>query len=126
MNYFYLYTGLGVLLITVLAMNVTRIRWVQKIPDGDNDYLPLKLAIRTHMNNLEHIVPFALLIFSLSEIKIESIYLGTLAFGFISLRVLNSYSMLASIFKLRVVTADLTYLFEFIGCLLVIWYGFSI
>jgi uncharacterized membrane protein YecN with MAPEG domain len=116
MNYFNLYVALGVLLITVLAMNVSRVRIKEKIGNGDGNNRTLKKAIRAHMNSVEHIIPFALILFSLVHIQFESKYISTFAIGFIIVRILHSYSMLSSAFKIRQISAGLTYIFEIAGC----------
>ncbi|TQV81535.1 MAPEG family protein [Aliikangiella coralliicola] len=120
MNYFYLYVSLSVLLVSLLAFNVSRIRIKERIAHGDGDSLALKKAIRAHMNTFEHATPFALVVFVLSQMGLQSVYLATLAIGFVVLRVLHSYSMLASKFMIRRISAALTYLFEIVGCLMIL------
>lgn len=121
MNYFDLYVVLGVLLITALAMNVSRVRMKEKIGNGDGNNVSLKKAIRAHVNTLEHVLPFALVVFVLSQIGLQKLYLAIFALGFVIIRVLHSYGMLASKFKIRQMSAGLTYLFEVIGCLTILF-----
>jgi len=120
MNYFSLYVALGVLLITVLAMNVSRVRIREKIGNGDGNNASLKKAIRAHSNTLEHVVPFSLILFSLTQLQTSASHLAIFSMGFILIRLLHSYSMLWSNFKLRQLSAGLTYLFEVAGCLMVL------
>lgn len=123
MLYFNVFVALGVLLITLLAMNVSRVRIKEKIGNGDGNNKSLKKAIRAHMNTFEHVVPFALILFSLAHIQLQSIYLAIFAIGFIIVRLLHSYSMLSSAFKLRQVSAGLTYVFEISGCMVILFHS---
>ena len=49
-----LYAGLLGLLLTVLAVNVSRYRWGLKISIGDGDHPALRRAIRAHANLTEN------------------------------------------------------------------------
>ncbi len=120
MNVFGLYLGFSVLLIVILAMNISRLRIAEKVANGDGGNKRIVKAVRAHMNSLEHILPFTLLLYFLHTQSISSLFFAILSFGFLGIRVLHSYSMLASKFKIRQITAALTYLFEFIGCVLVV------
>lgn len=117
---FNLYVGLSVLLIVMLAMNVSRLRIKHKVANGDGNNKIIVKATRAHMNALEHTLPFTLLLYVLNAQTIPEIAFVTLAFGFLGIRVGHSYSMLNSKFKLRQMTAASTYLFELIGCILVL------
>ena len=117
---FNLYAGLSVLLITLLALNISRLRIKNKVANGDGNNKIVAKAIRAHMNSLEHVLPFTLLLFVLQGQPISEVLFTILAFGFLVVRVLHSYSMLSAKFKLRQITAALTYFFELLGCALVI------
>ena len=117
MNLFSIYVGLSVLLITVLAMNISRLRMKEKIGTGDGGNKPLAKAIRAHMNSIEHILPYSLVMYVLVWQELPFIFLSIMGFGFLLTRVLNSFSMLGSRFRLRQITAGFTYLFEVVGCL---------
>jgi uncharacterized protein len=120
MDYFSLYVAMGILLVTVLAINVSRIRVKEKIGNGDGENPLLKKAIRTHMNALEHILPFSIILLALTRVQLSIQYLAIFSIGFILIRLLHSYSMLWSKFKLRQMAAILTYLFEFLGCFVIL------
>ncbi len=120
MNSFGLYLGLAILLITLLAMNISRLRMQERVANGDGGNKRLKKAIRAHMNALEHIVPYTLLLYFLhSTLETTTLFI-VLAFGFLFIRVLHSFSMLGSKFRLRQITAGLTYAFEVLACVLVL------
>ncbi len=121
MGFFSLHAALGVLLITALAMNVSRVRIKERIGNGDGGNPLLKKAIRTHMNAIEHIVPFSVVLFALTQVQLSTRYLAIFSIGFIFVRFLHSYSMLWSRFKLRQVAAGFTYLFEIVGCFTVLF-----
>ena len=116
MEFFTLHVALGMLLITILAMNVSVTRIKLKIGNGDGDNPKLKKAIRAHMNTLEHIIPFAIILWALTQVSLSTQWLGFFSLGFILIRLVHGYSMLFSRFKLRQVSAALTYLFELLGC----------
>jgi len=120
LNLFNLYVGLSVLLIVMLAMNISRLRIKHKVANGDGNNKVVVKAIRAHMNALEHILPFTLLLFVLQGQATSEALFSILAFGFLGNRLLHSYSMLSSKFKLRQITAASTYIFELIGCVLVL------
>jgi uncharacterized membrane protein YecN with MAPEG domain len=120
MNLFGVYLGLSILLIVILAMNISRLRMTEKVANGDGNNKKLIKAIRAHMNSLEHILPFSLLLFYLYSVAISPIVFSILAFGFLSVRLAHAYSMLASKFQLRQITAILTYAAETIGCIFVL------
>ncbi len=120
MFYFQLYALLAVLLITLLAMNVSRVRMREKIANGD-DHKDLKKATRAHMNAVEHCLPYGLLILALAQLSPYARWLPVLVIGFIAAKLVHSYSMLGS-GKLRVrqISAGVMYLFELAGCALLI------
>lgn len=120
MTYFLWYTGFAMLLTTLLAMNVSRVRMKEKIGVGDGGSKNLKIAMRAHMNSLEHTVPYGLILHALTYVDLSNTALSIFAFGFIITRCLQSYSMLASVFRLRQITAALTYLFQVVGCITIL------
>tara|TARA_R110001592_G_scaffold103298_2_gene291154 strand:- start:20617 stop:20916 length:300 start_codon:yes stop_codon:yes gene_type:complete len=91
-----------------------------KVANGDGDNKVIVKAIRAHMNSLEHILPFSLLLYALQSQSISEILFAVLAFGFLGIRLFHSYSMLSSKFKLRQITAASTYFFELSACVLVL------
>jgi uncharacterized membrane protein YecN with MAPEG domain len=72
------------------------------------------------MNALEHILPFSIILLALTRVQLSIQYLAIFSIGFILIRLLHSYSMLWSKFKLRQMAAILTYLFEFLGCFVIL------
>lgn len=117
---FDLYIGLSVLLTVMLAMNISRLRVTHKVANGDGSNKVLVKAIRAHMNSLEHILPFTLLLYVLQGQAISETLFFMLAFGFLGVRLLHSYSMLNSKFTLRQFTAASTYALELSACALVL------
>lgn len=119
MHVFQLYAAGGVLLITLLAVNVSRLRMRERIGNGDGGNRSLKAAIRAHMNALEHTLPVGLLVLALVQLQFNAAALAVFAGGFIAVRVGHAFSMLSQRFRLRQWTAGLSYLFELSGCVLV-------
>lgn len=64
MNIFAGFVASSVLLIVLLAMNVSRVRIKYQVANGDAGNKAIKSAIRAHMNTFEHTLPFALLLLS--------------------------------------------------------------
>ncbi len=120
MHTFYIFVALSVLLITMLAMNVSRLRMREQVANGDGGNKPLRKAIRAHMNTLEQVLPFALVLLALASLSLASAWLNLLAYGFLLVRVLHSYAMLASQFRLRQITAALSYIFQVVACVAVL------
>ena len=120
MNDFSLFVGLSVFLIVILAMNVSRLRMRERVANGDGGNKTLAKAIRAHMNAVEHVLPFALLLFVLRAQAAPGLFFAAMAYGFLAVRVLHAWSMLGSRFRLRQFAAGATYLLELVGCLAVI------
>ena len=117
---FNLFIGLSILLIILLAMNISRLRMKYKVANGDGNNKEINKAIRAHMNSLEHILPFSLLLYVLQTQMTSTVIFAILAFSFLCIRLLHSYSMLSSKFKLRQITAASTYFLELCACILVL------
>ena len=115
-NYLHLYIVLAVLLISLLAMNVSRIRMQEQIGNGDGDNKKLKKAIRAHINTLEHCIPYALLLWVLSDLRLATSYMAIFSMGFILVRLMHSYGILAPHFRMRQLAAGLCYGFEIAAC----------
>lgn len=116
MNTLNVYLALAVLLITFLALNISRLRIKNQIANGDGGNKDLRKAIRAHINSLEHILPYSLLMFALNSTVVSASGYAILCFGFLTIRVGHSFSMLSSKFRLRQVASLLTYLFEVMAC----------
>lgn len=115
MFYFQLYALLAVFLMTVLAINVSRVRIRERIANGDA-HRDLKKATRAHMNAVEHCLPFGLLVLALAQLYPVAQWLLAMVLIFMAFRVLHAVSMLGSGVRLRQVSAGVTYLLELIGC----------
>ena len=115
MLYFQIYALVVMLALTLLAMNVSRIRIKERIANG-HEHRDLKIANRTHMNTLEHAVPYGLLLLALVQAGVPGTVMAVLVFGFLAAKLAHACSMLASRLRWRQITAGLTYLFELAGC----------
>lgn len=116
MTIFTLYVIGSVLLLTILAMNVSRVRMREKIGNGDGGNNSLRAAIRAHGNALEFILPFALVVLALDLGTTEEGLVAFLAINFLVIRIAHAWGMIGRRFKLRQVTAAVTYLFMVLGC----------
>ena len=108
MDWFKFYVFANVLIITLLALNISRLRMTERVANGDGGRVSLKKAIRAHANGVEHVLPYGLIIFALQDASL----LMVLVLGFTVARVLHSVSMLGAFFNLRRLAALLTYGFE--------------
>lgn len=116
MEIFSIYVLCSVLLLSILAMNVSRVRMKEKIAYGDGGSKTLRGAIRSHANGLEFLLPFALLILALDTGNTDKGLVAFLAFNFIVIRIAHAWSMISMLFKLRQITAAVTYVFMIVGC----------
>lgn len=121
--WFYLFTALNIILLTLLATNVSRVRIQERIPNGDGDNVALKRAIRAHGNGVEHVGIFGLLILALCFTRSAPALLGTLVIGFTLARVAHAWGMLGGPFNARRLGATLTFLLELLGALALIING---
>jgi uncharacterized membrane protein YecN with MAPEG domain len=115
MQWFGIFVLFNVLLLTLLAMNISRLRMQERVANGDGGLLSLKKAIRAHLNGVEHTVVYALVILALALMQVSPKVMATLVIGFSVSRLLHAYGMLASAFDIRRVGAGTTYLFELMG-----------
>lgn len=118
--WFTLFAGLHGLLLTLLAMNVSRCRLKYRVGNGDGEVRELKQAIRAHGNAVEHSLLFALLVLALCIQGQGAGLTGFLVIAFTGVRVLHALSMLQARFKLRQLTAGGTYALELMASLLVL------
>ncbi len=116
MFYFQLYAVLAVLMVTLLAMNVSRVRIKTRIANG-HEHKDLQKANRAHLNAVEHCLPYGLLILALAQLSPYAQWLPVLVIGFIAAKLLHAYSMLASgKIRVRQLSAGAMYLFELGAC----------
>lgn len=114
------FTFANSLLVTLLAMNVSRLRIRERVANGDGGQVSLKKAIRAHGNGVEHLVVVGLQVVALEACGAPGPVLATLVITFTVSRYLHAYSMLASRFRLRQLTALATYLSEVGGAIAVL------
>jgi uncharacterized membrane protein YecN with MAPEG domain len=115
--WFVLYVALNALLVTLLALNVSRNRMKHGVANGDGGKTEMKAAIRAHGNAVEHVSVFALVVLALEFAAAPGALLGTLVLGFTASRLMHAASILGSAFQLRRAAAGLTYLAEAAGIL---------
>lgn len=96
--------------ITLLATNVSRIRFKERVGLGDGGKLSLKKATRAHINAIEHTIPFCLITYVLSSNEASSIILTSIFVVFLLSRFLHAYSYYISNDITRQVSAGATYL----------------
>lgn len=111
-TWFQIFVCLNAGLVTLLALNVSRLRVREKVANGDGDKLVMKKAIRAHGNGVEHVVIFGLCLLALTGDATPLIPMGVLVMAFTLSRVAHAVSMLGASFQLRRFAAGGTYLCE--------------
>ncbi|MDD3765279.1 MAG: MAPEG family protein [Nevskiales bacterium] len=118
MSVFAVYVLCTGLLVTLLALNVSRMRIRLRIANGDGGNVLMKSAIRAHANAVEHVTIQGLIVLALELRQITALPLAVVAGGFCIARLLHAWGMLGHAFQLRRIGAGGTYLAELGGLLL--------
>lgn len=113
---FVIYVALNALIVTLLALNVSRNRIRHRVANGDGGKLEMKAAIRAHGNAVEHMTVFGFVVLALDFAGATPMLLGTLVALFTVSRLMHAASMLGLGFNLRRAAAGLCYLAEVVGC----------
>ncbi|MGJ8669720.1 MAG: MAPEG family protein [Oceanococcus sp.] len=113
--WFQLFLAFNVLLITLLAFNVSRLRIVKRVAHGDGGDISVKAAIRSHANGVEHFPVFALVLLGLEWGAAANGLIAGLVIAFSASRVSHAIGMLSRFFILRRLGASVTYLCELIA-----------
>lgn len=121
--WFSVFVFANVLLLTLLGINVSRVRISERIAHGDGGNVVLKKAIRAHGNGIEHVMVYALAILALQLVQAPVAWLATLVCVFTLARVLHAWGMLAVNFPARRVGAGLTFLLEIVAVFAVLAFG---
>ena len=66
------------LLVTLLALNVSRERIVKRVPHGEGPNHELARSIRAHANAVEHLVPIGLLLFAAASVDASPLAIAVL------------------------------------------------
>lgn len=103
------YAALLVLLVTVLALNVSRNRIESRVSFGDGGSMPLQAAIRAHMNALEQILPLLPLLWFAAWLEQPAWSLHMVGMTLLVSRVLHAIGMLKRNFLFRRLGAMLSY-----------------
>lgn len=119
MDSFYLLVGFGSLLIVILAINVSRLRYKERIAHGDRDNKKLRNAIIAHSNAIEHIIPFSLIIFVLASQNTASTLVQFLVFSFIVVRLIHAVGINMFVYRAWQISSGFSYLLTiFSSCLI--------
>ncbi len=115
-----LYIALLFILLTVLGMNVSRMRIKNQVSLGDGGNKAVRAAIRAHGNSVEHIVPFAVLLLVYELSGAERAHVAWAGGLFLAVRVGYAIALLGRVFRLRQVTAALSFAIEMTLCVLLV------
>ena len=112
MTLFYWHIVLNLSLVTLLAMNISRLRIRERVGLGDGGKLALKKAIRPHANALEHVLPFSFMVFVAASLEVGETYLLILVASFFVSRLVHAASYLYGSDIARQLSASVSYLCE--------------
>ena len=119
MESFYLLVGFGCLLIIILAINVSRLRYKERIAHGSRDNKKLRNAIIAHSNALEQTIPFCLIIFVLISQDTASTTIQFLVISFIIMRLIHAVGITMFIYRAWQISSGFSYLLTiFSSCLI--------
>jgi hypothetical protein len=118
MRWFLLFAAANVALLTLLAMNISRLRMKLRVSAGDGDHPELRKAIRAHGNGVEHVSVFAIVVVALVLAGTSAAVMAPLVLGFTATRILHAVGTLGrgpAIFRTKQLAAGLCYLVELAG-----------
>lgn len=119
MDSFFLLVGFSSLLIATLAINVSRLRYKERIAHGHGDKKNLRNAIIAHSNAIEHMIPFCLIIFALVSQNTTSAVVQFLVISFIIVRLIHAVGITLFVFRAWQMSSGLSYLLTiFSSCLI--------
>lgn len=113
--WFQVFVTANVLIVTLLAMNVSRVRMREQVSLGDGGKPAVRNAVRAHANGVEHVAMFGLLVLALELAAAPGVLLGTLVIAFTLSRLLHPVGMLGRGFNFRRAGAGLSFLCELAG-----------
>ena len=108
--WFALLVGVNGLILIALTINVSRVRMRHQVSLGDGGNKALEAAIRAHMNGVEQVPMFALMVLALTYLKAGPMVLATLVIAFSLSRLFHAYGMVIPSFTARRIGAGVTYL----------------
>lgn len=119
MENFYLLVGLCSLLIVVLAINVSRLRYKERIAHGDKENKKLRNAIIAHSNAIENFIPFCLITFVLISQNTATTTVQFLVITFIITRLIHAIGINMFVFRAWQISSGISYLLIiFSSCLI--------
>lgn len=118
--WFGVFVAFNVILLVLLAINVSRLRIVKKVAQGDGGDVTIKAAIRAHVNGVENVPIFALVLLALEFSHTSETLIAGLVVVFCVARLAHAVGMLTRFFNFRRVGAGLTYLCEIVGALAIV------
>lgn len=121
--WFNAFVAFNVLLLTLLGINVSRVRVREQVANGDGDKPALRQAIRAHANGIENVTLFGLVLLALSVSRVPAAGMATLVILFSLARLLHAHGMLARNFTFRRIGAALTFTLELAAVALLVACG---
>lgn len=107
-----IFCGLGILFLTGLAINISRMRVRHRIFLGEDDVAALQIAVRTHGNALEHLMPMLLLLVIYELLGARKLLVDIFGAVILIARFTHAAAYLAHWSTLRRVGVALTYSVE--------------
>jgi uncharacterized membrane protein YecN with MAPEG domain len=118
--WFAMFVAVNALILLLLAIRVTVLRFKHRVSLGDGGNKDLVHAIRVHANGTEHVPIFALLLLGLTFVQLTGVGMAALVIAFTLARIVHLVGILWRQHTLRKVGAALTYLLQAIAIVLLV------
>ena len=119
-QWFAIFVALNTIILLMLGVNISRLRVVNKVANGDGNCRPLMKAIRAHGNGVEHTSIYAMAVLALTLLGLDSLWLAVFVLSFVIARILHAYGMLTSQFLARRIGAGVTFLLQGVSAITIL------
>ena len=119
LQWFYIFVAVNGFFLVAVSLSISLLRIKYRVSFGDGGNTRLRKVIRIHMNGVEQVPIFGMLILALALMGISEVYIGALVMVFSAARVSHGYGMLRKQRMFRQIGATLTYLSQLIAVVMV-------
>lgn len=119
LEWFYIFVAVNGLFLVAVSVSISLLRIKHRVSYGDGGNTTLRKAIRIHMNGVEQVPIFGLLLLALALIGVSEMYMAALVYVFTAARLSHGYGMLRKIRLFRQAGAILTYVCQLTAVVMV-------
>jgi len=119
-QWFAIFVAINMIILLMLGMNISRLRVVNKVANGDGNCRPLMKAIRAHGNGVEHTSIYGMAVLALTLLGLANVWLAVFVISFVIARILHAYGMLNSQFQARRVGAGVTFILQGVSAITIL------